>query len=52
MCIRDRIETIEEPVLEELDFINDILDDASDAIDSIEETERMIQINIKRADKL
>ena len=46
------IETIEEPVLEELDFINDILDDASDAIDSIEETERMIQINIKRADKL
>ena len=46
------IETIEEPELEELDFINDILDDASDAIDSIEETERMIQINIKRADKL
>ena len=40
------IETIEEPV-EELDFINDILDDASDAIDSIEETERKIQINIK-----
>ena len=46
------IETIEEPEIEELDFINDILDDASDAIDSIEETERMIQINIKRADKL
>ena len=46
------IETIDEPELEELDFINDILDDASDAIDSIEETERMIQINIKRADKL
>ena len=46
------IETIEEPELEELDLINDILDDASDAIDSIEETERMIQINIKRADKL
>ena len=46
------IETVEEPELEELDFINDILDDASDAIDSIEETERMIQINIKRADKL
>ena len=46
------IETIEEPELEELDFINDILDDASGAIDSIEETERMIQINIKRADKL
>ena len=46
------IEKIEEPEIEELDFINDILDDASDAIDSIEETERMIQINIKRADKL
>ena len=42
------IETIEEPVLEELDFINDILEDTSDVLDTIQETERTIQILIKR----
>ena len=42
------IETIEEPVLEELDFIKDILEDTSDVLDTIQETERTIQILIKR----
>ena len=42
------IETIEEPVLEELVFINDILEDTSDVLDTIQETERTIQILIKR----
>ena len=42
------IETIEEPVLQELDFINDILEDTSDVLDTIQETERTIQILIKR----
>ena len=42
------IETIEEPELEELDFINDILEDTSDVLDTIQETERTIQILIKR----
>ena len=42
------IETIEEPVLEELNFINDILEDTSDVLDTIQETERTIQILIKR----
>ena len=45
------IETIEEPELEELDFINDILNDASDAIESVGETERLIKLNINRASK-
>ena len=39
---------LEQPEIEELDFINDILEDTSDALDSIQETERTIQILIKR----
>ena len=42
------IETIEEPVLEELDSINDILEETFDVLDTIQETERTIQILIKR----
>ena len=45
---QSEIETIEEPELEELDFINDILEDTSDVLDTIQETERTIQILIKR----
>ena len=39
---------LEQLEIEELDFINDILEDTSDALDSIQETERTIQILIKR----
>ena len=42
---------LEQPEIEELDFINDILEDTSDAIDSIQETERTIKFFINREQK-
>ena len=42
---------LEQPEIEELDFINDILEDTSDSIDSIQETERTIKFFIKREQK-
>ncbi len=45
------IETVEEPEIEDLDFIDDILEDTSNILDSIQETEKTIQIFIKREQK-
>ncbi len=48
---KPEIETVEEPEIEDLDFIDDILEDTSNILDSIQETEKTIQIFIKREQK-
>ena len=45
------IETIEGPEIEDLDFIDDILEDTSNILDSIQETEKTIKILINREQK-
>ena len=45
------IETVEGPEIEDLDFIDDILEDTSNILDSIQETDKSIQIFIKREQK-
>ena len=45
------IETVEGPEIEDLDFIDDILEDTSNILDSIQETEKTIKILINREQK-
>ena len=45
------IETVKEPEIEDLDFIDDILEDTSNILDSIQETEKTIKILINREQK-
>ena len=45
------IETVEGPEIEDLDFIDDILEDTSNILDSIQETEKNIKILINREQK-
>ena len=45
------IETIDGPEIEDLDFIDDILEDTSNILDSIQETEKTIKILINREQK-